>query len=405
MAILQECPNCKNKQSLRNKSCKCGQNLDTAKRSRTIRYWINYRVPDGTPNGKQRREYVGNFEDMDGYSIEDARTADAKRKVSKAEGRLMLDVLQQSKITFEELSEWYLDLQSIKSLSSYDRVKQAIGKFNEVFGEKKIGSIKPVDLENYQQKRLAEGRAFATIDMEIKIVQTAVTKAFDNDMVGGDALKAFRKVKRLLKARANARKQTVSVEQYKRLLNEASPHYRAVLTIAYSTGMRLGEIKNLKWSYIDRDAMMIRLPSDAVKERRAKIIPINHHVESVIDALPRALKHDYVITYRGTPLNGVSSLKKQFPETCQKAGISHGRNTPGGITFHDIRRTVKTNMLQAGIEKTYRDSILGHSLTGMDAHYIVITDEALTAAMEQYTKWLDGQIKNVDKLLTQTESK
>jgi hypothetical protein len=38
--------------------------------------------------------------------------------------------------------------------------------------------------------------------------------------------------------------------------------------------------------------------------------------------------------------------------------------------MHDLRRTVKINMLEAGADKTYRDLILGHSLEGMDRHYI-----------------------------------
>jgi hypothetical protein len=75
--------------------------------------------------------------------------------------------------------------------------------------------------------------------------------------------------------------------------------------------------------------------------------------------------------------------------------------------FHDIRRTVKTNMLLAGVDRPHRDSILGHSLKGMDAHYIVPSDESLTKAMDRYTNWLDGQLKlaNVDQNVDQTESK
>ena len=89
---------------------------------------------------------------------------------------------------------------------------------------------------------------------------------------------------------------------------------------------------------------------------------------------------------------GENSLKKQFVETCQKADIIYGRKTPNGITFHDIRRSVKTYMLHAGVDKIHRDAILGHSLSGMDSHYIVVTDESLTKAMKKYTKWLDEQI-------------
>ena len=55
-------------------------------------------------------------------------------------------------------------------------------------------------------------------------------------------------------------------------------------------------------------------------------------------------------------------------------------------------------MVAAGIDKVHRDTIVGHSLKGMDAHYIVPTDESLTEATEKYTKWLDGQfnLANVD---------
>ena len=55
MAILAECPLCRRKQSIRNKSCICGNDLDRAKRSKKVKYWINYRLP----GGKQRREFVG----------------------------------------------------------------------------------------------------------------------------------------------------------------------------------------------------------------------------------------------------------------------------------------------------------------------------------------------------------
>ncbi len=48
--------------------------------------------------------------------------------------------------------------------------------------------------------------------------------------------------------------------------------------------------------------------------------------------------------------------------------------------------------LQAGIDKIYRDTILGHSLKGMDVNYIVVDDEALTRAIGKYTKWIDSKI-------------
>lgn len=390
MAILAQCPICRKKQSLKNKTCKCGQDMDKAKRSNRVRYWIHFRLPDG----KQRMESVD-------FSIEKARDAEGKRRSQKRENRIF-DILPESKITFYKLAEWYLGLKSVKGLASFDRVEQALNQFNLVFGDRRVKDVIQTDLEDYQDKRKNEDRAAATIDMEIKYGKKMITKAFDNDMIDGRTLKAFRKTKKLLKTGSNARQQLISFEQYVKLIASAPPHFEAVLIIAFHTGMRLGEIRLLKWSYIDRKNMMIRLPKEIVKEERPKNIPINHHVVSAIDAIPKALHHDFVITYMGMPMNGKNSLKKQFPETCQKATIDYGRKAKGGITFHDIRRTVKTNMANAGIDKVYRDTILGHSLKGMDAHYIVLTDESLTKAMDSYTEWFDMKLENVNQNVNQT---
>jgi len=46
----------------------------------------------------------------------------------------------------------------------------------------------------------------------------------------------------------------------------------------------------------------------------------------------------------------------------------------------------------AGVEQVLQDVILGHSLHGMDAHYMAPSIDDLRRAMEKYTEWLDGQL-------------
>lgn len=46
MAILAECSMCHKRQSVRNRRCLCGEDLDRQKRSKKIKYWIVYRVHD-----------------------------------------------------------------------------------------------------------------------------------------------------------------------------------------------------------------------------------------------------------------------------------------------------------------------------------------------------------------------
>jgi integrase len=141
------------------------------------------------------------------------------------------------------------------------------------------------------------------------------------------------------------------------------------------------------------------LPAELPKEKKPKSIPINHHVLKVLDALPRSLHHDCVFTYRGKP---IKKLRRSFETACRNAKIPYGRKVEGGITFHDIRATFKANMLRAGVDKVFRDVILGHSLQGMDAYYLKPSDDDLREAMDQYTAWMDDQIANLDKTLDQT---
>jgi len=55
-----------------------------------------------------------------------------------------------------------------------------------------VHNLRSIYLENYQAKREKVGKAPATIGMELFIARTMINKAFDNDLVGGSTVKAFR---------------------------------------------------------------------------------------------------------------------------------------------------------------------------------------------------------------------
>ena len=62
-------------------------------------------------------------------------------------------MLPESKMTFQELTDWYLGLSSVKGLASFRNVRIYLNNFNKVYGDKIVGTIKPMDLEEYQTKR------------------------------------------------------------------------------------------------------------------------------------------------------------------------------------------------------------------------------------------------------------
>ena len=45
------------------------------------------------------------------------------------------------------------------------------------------------------------------------------------------------------------------------------------------------------------------------------------------------------------------------------------------------------------MDKVLRDSILGHTILGMDAYYMKPSDDVLKAAMRKYTDWLNLEIE------------
>ena len=183
MAILAECPMCHRRQSIRSKRCMskngkgCGADLEKAKRSGKVKYWIAYRLP----GGKQR------FEKLTGEratSIEYARDAEAKRKVQKREN-CIFDIKPEAKMTFKELSEWYLGLEMVKGKAYFRTVQYNLASFNKVFGETIVRDIKAEALEEYQAKRKALGLSHSYIDQEIGAARGMINKAFDNDLVDG----------------------------------------------------------------------------------------------------------------------------------------------------------------------------------------------------------------------------
>ena len=222
MAVLIECADCRRIQSLKNKLCgKCRSDLDKQKRSRRCHYWIDYKPP----GGKAVRQKIGR-------SLKKAKDADSKRKVQRREKRIF-DMVPGTDLTCKQLTDWYLKLEVVKRLASYERVRQCLDNFNEVFGHKLVIDIRPVDLENYQAKRERDGRAPATIDMEVSCAKTMVRKARNNKMVSADVVEVFSEVKRKLKKRVSGRAATLGIEQFLALLKQSPGHLKVALIIAY----------------------------------------------------------------------------------------------------------------------------------------------------------------------------
>ena len=368
MAVFAECPICRKKQSVKNKVCSCGEKLDQAKKAERVRYWIDYYLP----NGKRKRESVG-------HSIKDAQAADGKKRSQKKENRLF-DILPEGKMTFSELSAWYISLEKVMGLASYPIIKVYLKKFNACFGDMIVRNIKPEDLENHIEKRKKEGCAAATIDHEIGATRTMVLKAFDNDKVSGDTIKKFKKIKKLNKGNTNARKRIIDRDEFLSLLQHSPIHLRPILIIAYETGMRKGEILGLTWARVHMKKRFIYLEATDTKDKEPRAVPISDDLYATLREIPRAIHDDHVFLYRGKP---IQDIRSSLTEACKKTRLTYGRGNAGGFVFHDLRRTFNTNMRKAGVPESVIMAITGHSTRAMFDRYNTIDEGDLHEAIKR----------------------
>jgi len=383
MGILAECPVCRSKQAIKNKSCKkCSENLDKAKKSKRVKYWINYRFP----GGKQKREYVG-------YSIQEARDALGKKMSQKRENKLF-DIREDTTWTFKQLSEWYLNLESVKGLKAHGRKKTSLDHFNKLYGDMIIGEIKLTDLEDYQMKRKKEGMSDKTVDLEIGDIKTMVNKAFYNDMVSGETLKAFKRTKNLMKRNANARDRILSPDELRAICEEAPAHVRNAVLIGYHSGMRRGEILQLRWPMLDLKARTITLEAYMTKDNEKRIVPISDSLMETLKKIPRHIHDDHVLIFRQKPLD---TLGKALKRACERAGVPYGRHTKNGFTFHDLRHTFNTNMRKAGVAESVIMAITGHSTREMFDRYNTVDLDDTRKAVDQLEVFFQSVDQNVDQ--------
>ncbi|MEE9348945.1 MAG: tyrosine-type recombinase/integrase [Flavobacteriaceae bacterium] len=131
---------------------------------------------------------------------------------------------------------------------------------------------------------------------------------------------------------------------------------------AYNTGMRAGEIINLKWSWIDFDEQIITIKNSnsfRTKSGNERIIPINETLKKVLNTrFPKVInisKDEYIFfKVKGLRLN-VDYVSKNFKKICRKLQLNEKYH------FHTIRHSFASNLVQQGVDLYIVKELLGHS--------------------------------------------
>lgn len=282
-----------------------------------------------------------------------------------AEGRY-LDVKKDYKTTLGELLDKYEE--NFKDQASFITWKSyCLGNFREYFGETTLlNTIRYVDLETYRNRlkqkltRNKKIRSVASINREMSCLHHVFSKAVELEMVEENP---FERGKSLILKENNQRVRFLSQKEINKLLDECPKYLRQIVVCALNTGMRRGEILNLKWEQIRNGFIYLR----KTKSNEAREIPLNNTLEALFREIrkERHLKSEYVFTYKDRPLHG---LKKSFSGALKRAGIEDFR-------FHDLRHTFASHLIMSGASIKDVQELLGHKDTKMTNRYAHLSPE------------------------------
>ncbi len=273
------------------------------------------------------------------------------------------DIFEKKKgiqITFDELAERYLE--SCRFQKSFDSFKcKIIPTLRAAFGDRQLAHISYLDLETYRNNRkmgvvrTGNYRSDARVNREMAVLKHMLNKAVEWEML---EVSPFKRGKSLMFRENNWRLRFLSEEEIESLLEACAPYLRPIVETALLTGMRLGEVLNLKWEQIINGKIYLQ----HTKSNKPRQIPISDRLVQVLKELRLKNQLRFPYVFCGPQGEPYKDIRGGFNSACRKAGITNFR-------FHDLRHTFASHLVMRGMTLKAVMELLGHSDIKMTMRY------------------------------------
>lgn len=147
------------------------------------------------------------------------------------------------------------------------------------------------------------------------------------------------------------------------------------------TGARLGEIQNLKWSYIDHARGVAFLPDSKTGK---KILPLSGPALDIINATPRVADNEYVFC-GSNPGAPIVNFRKPWGRLRASAGLDD-------VRLHDLRHNFASVAINSGTPLAVIGGLLGHKNPKTTQRYAHLADSVLHEAGNATASALAGKI-------------
>jgi len=140
--------------------------------------------------------------------------------------------------------------------------------------------------------------------------------------------------------------------------------------LSYGAGLRISEVVNLKVKDINLEELTIHLKNAKGKKDRITIFPekIKNDLQNLITSKNL---NDYLFeSERGGKLTE-RTAQKIFEKALQQSGIKKE------ATFHSLRHSFATHLLENGVDVRYVQELLGHQNIRTTQRYTQVTNPKL----------------------------
>ena len=163
---------------------------------------------------------------------------------------------------------------------------------------------------------------------------------------------------------------------------------KAQSLLGATSGLRLGDIANLRWEALDLEAGLLRLQTQ--KTDAVVVVPLHTGFLDWLATQPRGIAKAYVFpTLAGIETAGRKGLSVQFGDIMRKAGVTGRVSEPGGEkgrtrnskSFHSLRHHFVSQLANQGVAPDIRQKLAGHSSAAVHGIYSHHELETLRAAV------------------------
>jgi len=250
---------------------------------------------------------------------------------------------------------------------------EALRALERCIGPERMTDIDSRAVEKFIAARRRKVRP-ATVNKDLRTLRAIFAKAVKRGYLKQNP---FDGVKRLREPERPIR--VLTTDEIERLLAAApSLRWKALIYLALTTGMRLGELTHLEWDDVDLASGVVTVQNKSgwqTKSGKIRHLALTEQAIEMLGKLKARAKGNTVFETRdGRPM--ANNIQRQFRAIVGRAGIRH-------CTMHDLRRTFVSYLAMAGINEAIVQKLAGHaSITTTLRHYTHILPDSLRRAQE-----------------------